>query len=197
MGSAPARLPISLAALREVYWAAGRNDLLHSHLSESLAAADPDGRSGDPDVGRMLLMKALVQLNTNEYEKAFKAASRAYAIFVAAMGDRHRDSAVALVTMGLAQRRLTQWREAERSLCSAIEILDECGDEGIHLTLALGVLGDTIARQDRPDDADAVVERAQQVLKARPMKDGLTSLRELTGGPPPEAIVRINTYSVK
>lgn len=197
IGRAPARFAISPAALREIYWTAGRNDLLGIQLAESLAAADADGASGHPDTARLLLMKAFMQMNTNEYGQAARAASRAYAIFAAETGGRDRDSGVALVTLGLTQRRLTQWASAERSLRSAIEVFDEVRYDGLHMTMALGLLGDTIARQGRLDDAAIATERAQEALKERPMKEGLISLRELAGGPPPDAVVKVNTYPMK
>jgi hypothetical protein len=182
---------LTRAALHEIYWALGRNDLLEKELLAELQSADPSGTSEEPNVAKLLVMLGIVQHNLNNVPFAKTTLERACRIFESTSGPNHRDVAVALVHLGRAQRTLTRFLDARHSLGRAIAILDrEPPNAGVHLLSALGLQCDVLANLGSLTQARLVVERAQRMMQADPTP-GLRTLRELAGGAPAYVNARI------
>jgi tetratricopeptide (TPR) repeat protein len=187
---------LSLAALREVYWRSGRNDLLQAHLFDCLASVDPNGASRDPDVARLHLMLGHALHNSGNVAAATGAFRRAHDIFSGAP-DHRREAGVALAALGRSQRRLDRLSEAEQSFRAAVAILDEVGDESMHLTFALSWLADLLAQQDRMDEATPLAQRLVGIVEHRPVAGGLASLHELVGGTPSGMTARLRVLKLE
>ena len=193
--SAGPRVMLSTPVLREVYWAAGRNDLLEAELLSALAAADPNGDSNDPEVGRLLMMLGLAQHNSQNLAKARATLLCAEAKLTAALGKDHRETGVALSLLGRTEAALGRQFDAERSFRRAIGILDKTGDAGMPLLNAIAQYGQILMSQNRVDAALPLVERARRLLAERGPASGPALLREQIGGAPAAVTARTKLIS--
>jgi hypothetical protein len=188
------RTMLSDAALREIYWSTGRNDLLEMELKAAISSADPRGDSDDPEVARLLMMLGLAQHNSNNVLKARLALLRAVAILAKAQGEQHRDTGVALALLGRTQHALSRSLEAEQSLRRAIEILERSSGADDVLVHALARYGEILVNQKRMDEVAPLIARVQRLMANRPQATGPGLLRELVGGAPPAVVAQIKTF---
>lgn len=193
--SAGPRVMLSTPALREVYWSAGRNDLLEAELASAIALADPAGDSNDPEVARLLMMLGVAQHNSQNLAQAKATLLRAGSKLTASLGAEHRQTGVALALLGRTEAALGRFLDAERSFGRAIRILDKSADAGLPLLNAIAQYGQILMSQNRMDAALPLVERAQKLLEQRGPAGGLALLRELVGGAPAAVTARTRTIS--
>jgi tetratricopeptide (TPR) repeat protein len=182
---------LSLSALREIYWSAGRNDLLEGELTAAISSVDTRGDSADPGVARLLTMLGVVQHNSRNFLNARVTLVRARDILTTAAGAGHRETGVALALLGRTQATLCLLAEAEQSFRRAIAILEKAPDGGLPLLNAIAPFGEMLASQKRVDEAIPLIERAKRLLANRPSGGGPALLREIVGDPPPAVNARI------
>jgi len=172
---------LSLAALREIYWQTGRNDLLLPALNGELGALDPAGTSTDAEVGRLLIMLGIVQQNTNNSLLSRVTFARAVKILEKVSGAGHRDTAVALVHLGRALLELGRPKEARETAERALAILDrDPAAAGVLLIAALTTQCQAMEQLGLLNEARPCLQRLVSLQST--MDKGLRSLHELAGG---------------
>jgi hypothetical protein len=186
-----ARGILSDDALREIYWASGRNDLLEAELLAVLARVDPAGDSSDPAAGRLLMMLGLAQHNSKQLMKARESFGRAASIMTSAFGNTRRETGVARSLLGRTQKEMGRLVDAESSLKRAIAILDLHPEAKTARGLAAGLMLGVLIEQKRSGEAAPYLARVQQSGLAGGQSGGVTMLRTLLGGAPPSMTAKI------
>ena len=176
----PRRL-LSEQVVRELYWMAGRNDLLEAELTAAIASAEAEGRGSDAAAARLWTMLGLVRHNAQNVLTGRNTLRHAVEMLTKTLGDQ-RETGCALVLLGRSESGLSRFLDAERSFRRAVAILEKLPDAQFHLRNALALLTKALADQGRLDDARSVLERLNG-LPAPDPRDGLELLNVLVGGP--------------
>jgi len=157
-----------LRTMGALYHALGHDDRATPLLAEALRLADAEYGPGSVEVGRVLLEKADTHYwyDSNQ-EAALADWKRALGIFRAAPADHRREVATALDGIGLVQRELGRYEEAEKSHREALAVARAVqGGDSPDVAKKLTSLANTLHRAGREEEAMVAAADAVRIYRA-------------------------------